>query len=124
MHCGMRSKFARQWSMVLLLVCAVPALAQIVTEPKTERLPPQLGNVSIEQRLNQQVPLDLMFRDESGATVQLGEFFRPGRPVVLSLVYFNCPMLCSQVLESLAHSLKMVKFDAGQDPGRLAHEVL
>lgn len=114
MHCEVKSNFARRWSMVLLLVCAVPALAQIVTEPKAERLPPQLGNVSIEQRLNQRVPLDLMFRDESGATVQLKQFFRTGRPVVLSLVYFNCPMLCSQVLESLAYSLKMVKFDAGR----------
>jgi protein SCO1/2 len=114
MHWEMKSSFVRWWSMALLLACAVPTLAQIVTEPKTERLPPQLGNVSIEQRLNQQVPLGLTFRDESGATVQLNQFFRPGRPVVLSLVYFNCPMLCSQVLESLAHSLKMVKFDAGQ----------
>jgi len=111
---GMRSKLVRQLSVALVLGFAVPTLAQIVTEPKPERLPPQLGDVSIEQRLNQQVPLDLKFRDETGATVQLGQFFSTGRPVVLSLVYFDCPMLCSQVLESLAHALRLVKFDAGQ----------
>ena len=110
---NMRSILVRTLSMTLLL-CAVPALAQIVTEPKPEKLPPQLGDVSIQQRLDQQVPLDLKFRDETGATVRLDQYFRAGRPVVLSLVYFNCPMLCSQVLESLAHALKQVRFDAGQ----------
>ncbi len=114
MKCGLRSNIVRHGWMALLLGCAVPALAQIVTEPKAERLPPQLGNISIEQKLSQQVPLDLAFHDESGATVHLAQFFRAGRPVILSLVYFNCPMLCSQVLESMAHALRLVKFDAGQ----------
>lgn len=96
-------------------VCASPALAQIVTEPPAERLPPQLGNVGIEQRLNQQVPLDLTFRDESGAPVRLRDYFQAGRPVVLSLVYYKCQILCSQVLSSLAGALRYVKFDAGTD---------
>jgi len=98
-----------------VLVCALPALAQIVTEPPAERLPPQLGKVGIEQRLNQQVPLDLTFRDESGAPVRLRDYFRSGRPVVLSLVYYRCQILCNQVLSSLAGALRYVKFDAGQD---------
>ena len=67
-----------------------------------DRLPPQLSDVGIEQKLNQQVPLDLPFRDEEGRTVKLGEFFDTGKPVVLALVYFDCPMMCSQVLNSLA----------------------
>jgi protein SCO1/2 len=90
------------------------ASAQIVTEPPAERLPPQLGKVGIEQRLNQQVPLNLAFRDESGRGVQLAQFFREGRPVVLSLVYFRCRILCNQVLSSLAGALRYVKFDAGK----------
>ncbi len=97
----------------LLFVLAAPAVAQIVTEPKAERLPPQLSDVAIEQRLNQQVPLNLMLRDESGATVRLGQYFHPNRPVVLSLVYFDCRMLCSEVLKSMADALRQVKFDAG-----------
>lgn len=103
------------FAVISTIVLTSMALAQIVTEPPAERLPPQLGNVGIEQRLNQQVPLDLQFRDESGRTVQLRDYFHAGRPVVLSLVYYNCQILCSQVLSSLAHSLRLVKFDAGTD---------
>ena len=103
-----------QWAVMLLLACAIPSLAQIVTEPPAERLPPQLGNVGIEQRLNQQVPLDLEFRDETGRPVRLGEYFHAGKPVVLSLVYFRCRLLCNQVLSSLAGALRYVKFDAGR----------
>ena len=59
--------------------------------------PDLLKEVGIDQKLNQQVPLDFTFRDETGKTVQLGQYF--GRkPVILSLVYYNCPMLCTQVL--------------------------
>jgi protein SCO1/2 len=74
-----------------------------------------LGNVGIEQRLNQQVPLDLSFRDEAGRTVQLSQYFQEGKPVVLSLVYFRCRILCDQVLSSLAGALRYVKFDAGKE---------
>ncbi len=98
---------------LLVTLCASSAAAQYYTEPKTTQLPPQLSNVAIEQKLNQQVPLDLTFRDASGRTVQLKDYFRPGKPVLLSLVYFNCRMLCSEVLASLAGALKLVKFDAG-----------
>lgn len=101
-------------SWTLLFVFAMPTFAQIVTEPKAERLPPQLSDVAIEQRLNHQVPLDLTLVDESGTPVKLGSYFRPTRPVVLSLVYFDCRMLCNEVLASMAESLKAVKFDAGK----------
>lgn len=97
-----------------LFLLTLSAAAQIVTEPPAERLPPQLGNVGIEQRLNQPVPLDLSFRDETGRSVQLRAYFHEGRPVVLSLVYFRCRILCSQVLSSLAGALRYVKFDAGK----------
>lgn len=101
-------------SAVFLLFFAVPCFSQIVTEPPAERLPPQLGNVGIEQRLNQLIPLDLEFRDEAGQTVRLNEYFQEGKPVVLSLVYFRCRMMCSQVLSSLAGALRYVKFDVGR----------
>jgi len=100
--------------LAIVFALAVSGAAQIVTEPRAERLPPQLGKVGIEQRLNQQVPLNLRFRDEAGRTVNLGDYFHSGRPVVLSLVYYQCQMLCSQVLASLASSLNLVKFDAGR----------
>jgi len=104
----------RAWTVAAFVLCVTPALAQIVTEPIAERLPAQLSDVAIEQRLNEQVPLGLTFRDETGAPVQLQKFFHPNKPVLLSLVYYNCQMLCGEVLTSLADSLRLVKFDAGQ----------
>lgn len=110
----MTSRNIIRWTLAVTLISSACAFAQIVTEPRADRLPPQLSDVSIEQKLNAQVPLDLTFHDESGAPVQLQQFFHPGRPVVLSLVYFNCRMLCSETLTSMADSLRLVKFDAGK----------
>jgi protein SCO1/2 len=77
-------------------------------------LPTALQNVGIDQKLNEQVPLDLQFLDETGRTVQLREYF--GRkPVILSLVFYECPMLCNQVLNGLVGSLKAQTFNVGQE---------
>jgi len=73
-----------------------------------------LENVGIDQRLGEPIPLDLQFRDESGATVRLGDFFGK-RPVVLALVYYSCPMLCNQVLNGLTSGLDVVSFDIGKE---------
>jgi protein SCO1 len=100
-------------ALVFLMMYSLPSAAQMA-DPSADRLPPQLGDVGIEQRLDQQVPLQLTFRDETGKTVVLGDYFQKGRPVILSLVYFNCSMLCSQVLAEIAHSLRRLKFDAGR----------
>ena len=87
--------------------------------PKQERAanskPKLLENVGIDQRLEQQVPLDLTFRDESGNTVRLGDYFGQ-KPVVLSLVYYSCPQLCSQVLNGLTGSLSTLRdFSIGKE---------
>lgn len=77
--------------------------------------PSILDQVGLDQRLNQQVPLDLTFTDENGKTVQLRQYFG-SKPVILSLVYYKCPMLCSQVLSGMAGMLNgIVRFDAGRD---------
>jgi protein SCO1 len=74
-----------------------------------------LDQVGIDQRLNQQVPLDLTFLDENGKQVQLKQYFG-SKPVLLALVYFQCPMLCSQVLGGIAGALNgIIRFDAGRD---------
>src|SRR5437764_973389 len=59
--------------------------------PQPNGVPAALQNVGIDQKLNSQVPLDLVFTDEEGRAVRLGEYFNKGKPVVLSLVYYNCP---------------------------------
>jgi protein SCO1/2 len=75
--------------------------------------PSLLKEDGIDQKLNQSVPLDLAFRDEHGKAVQLGEYFGK-KPVILSLVYYNCPMLCTQVLNGLESSLKLIPTDIGK----------
>ena len=76
--------------------------------------PEQLRSVKFDQRLGQPIPLDLLFRDETGAVVRLGDYFK-GRPVILTLVYYECPMLCTEVLNGLVSALKVVSLRPGQD---------
>ncbi|HEU4521985.1 MAG TPA: SCO family protein [Thermoanaerobaculia bacterium] len=95
---------------LVLLVCALPALAQTTSEQP--RLP---GKVAIAQKLGAQVPMDLMFRNEQGEVVRLGQFFGKNRPVLLNFVYYECPMLCPMTLEGTVTSLTQLKFDIGRD---------
>ncbi len=76
-------------------------------------LPEALLDVSFDQRLGATLPLDTPFVDEAGNTVQLGDYFGE-RPVILSFVYFDCPMLCTQVLNGLVTTLKAVPFEPGE----------
>lgn len=79
------------------------------------RKPSILDQVGLDQRLNNQVPLDLAFADESGQAVQLKQYFG-SKPVILALVYFQCPMLCSQVQAGLVGALNgIVRFNVGRD---------
>jgi protein SCO1 len=76
--------------------------------------PAPLRGVGITQRMNQQVPADLTFRDETGQTVRLGDYFGK-KPIVLSLVYFNCPFLCTEVLNGELRALQGVSLKLGGD---------
>ncbi|HEY0872789.1 MAG TPA: SCO family protein [Vicinamibacterales bacterium] len=98
---------------------AAPALAQGPLpqhEPgdPASAMPGILGRIGIDQRLNEQVPLDLEFVDETGQPVKLGQYFGK-RPVLLAMVYFECPMLCTQVLNGVTGALKTLNFDVGQE---------
>jgi len=104
-----------------LLLAASAASAQVSSygdkqmgEPASDHLPSVLMKAAIVQKLNTQIPLDGEFRDETGKTVRLGDYFGK-RPAILSLVYYNCPMLCSEELDGLAGALEMVKFRPGKD---------
>lgn len=78
-------------------------------------LPNALKEVGIEQKLGEQVPLDAEFKNEDGRAVKLNEYFGKERPVILALVYYECPMLCNEVLNGLTGSLKGISFDAGKE---------
>jgi protein SCO1/2 len=103
---------------VAMLLLAVSAWGQgmskgIMSPPANVR-PPRLENVGIEQRLDSPLPPDLAFRDETGRTVKLGDYF--GRkPLILNLVYYNCTMLCGEALAGLSSAMRLVKFDVGKE---------
>jgi protein SCO1/2 len=108
---------------LLLMISATPLFAQgprgpmtggIMSPPASVR-PPGLEFVGIEQHLNAEVPGDLVFRDELGNPVKLGDYFGKGRPVILNLGYYQCPMLCSELLQGLVGSMKVLTFELGKD---------
>lgn len=82
-------------------------------EPSSAR-PGVIGRIGIDQRLNHQVPLDLAFVDENGRDVKLRDYMGK-RPVLLALVYYECPMLCTQVLNGVTGALKVLSFDVGKE---------
>ena len=94
------------------LAASLPVAAQVQTPPDTR--PAILRNVAIEQHLDKPLPLDLPFRDEAGRNVRLRDYFGK-RPVVLVLAYYNCPMLCTEVLNGLSSAMRVLTFDAGRD---------
>ena len=101
-----------------VLLISAPAFGQGMTKgimsPPANVRPPGLQNVGIEQHLDEQIPPDLSFRDETGKPVRLGDYFGK-KPVILNLVYYNCPMLCGEVLSGLEGALRVLKFDVGKE---------
>jgi protein SCO1 len=85
-----------------------------IMSPPANLRPPGLKNVGIQQNLHTQIPPDLAFRDETGKTVHLSDYFGQ-KPLILSLVYYRCPMLCGEVLSGLSSALKVLKFNVGDE---------
>ncbi len=104
------TSYALRFTLLVLLIASLPLRAQILDSNVP---PPMLREVGIDQKLGAPLPLDLTFRDESGETVQLQQYFGD-KSIVLSFVYYECPMLCTQVLNGLLESLKTLSFDAGK----------
>src|ERR1700744_3677886 len=77
-------------------------------------LPAALRNVGFEPPLNGQIPATIHFKDETGKDVTLGDYYH-GKPVLLALVYYGCPMLCNQIEQGVVGSLKMLSFNPGTD---------
>lgn len=93
---------------VVLLILATGATA------KAADTPAELAGVGFDQRLNEQVPLDLEFVDEAGKPVKLGDYFH-SKPVILVLAYYQCPRLCTMVLNGLVQGLLEIPYTAGKD---------
>ena len=102
------------------LLCA-PVFAQVSSygdkqsgDNAGDQLPQVLQRVGVAQRLNQPLPLDAAFVDETGKAVKLGDYFGK-HPAIVSLVYYTCPMLCSEELDGLTGALSMVHMSPGKD---------
>ena len=120
--CGLRPE---AWGLLIWALCLAPAAEAQPGFPAGYSDPqrpgtvstqtiPQLKDVSFKQRLNERLPLDASFTDETGRRVTLGEYF--GRtPVLLAFVYYQCPMLCTQVMNGISSALKVMPFAAGED---------
>lgn len=110
--------------MAAVLACALlsaPLFAQVSSygdkqagENSGDQLPQILKKVAVAQHLNRQLPLDAAFVDDTGKAVKLGDYFGK-HPAILSLVYYNCPLLCSEELDGISSALEMVKLKPGKD---------
>jgi len=106
--------------LLVCMVCASPALVAQVSSygdkqvGATNEQPALLDGVGIAQHLNQQLPLNVMLTDDEGKQVALGKYFGK-HPAIFALVYYRCPMLCSEELDGLTSALQMVKYVPGKD---------
>src|SRR5689334_22701922 len=108
-------------SIALLALGATCVLAQYKPRAEKEisaadaanRLPAQLVGVGIEEHLGRSIDLDLTFNDENGEAVKLREFFNKGRPVLLNLIYYNCPQLCTLILNRQVEIMKQMPWTPG-----------
>ena len=107
-------------AIVLCMAVMTPSLQAQVSSYSDKSVGPEdkppslLNGVGIAQHLNWQLPLNLTFTDDAGKQVQLGDYFGK-RPAILALVYYRCPMLCSEEMDGLASALQMVNFVPGKD---------
>lgn len=108
----MKTRF--RFSLLLLLASLLLLSSLHAQGLNASNQPDILKKIGIDQRLGEQAPLDLEFYDEAGNTVLLQQYFGE-KPVILALVYYNCPMLCNLVLNGLTKNLKPLSFSAGEE---------
>lgn len=98
-------------AIVGVLVSASLARAQALTN----ELPKAAQNLEIEEKVGNTLPLDEVFTDADGKTVRLGDYFKDGKPAILALVYYRCPVICTVVMEKIAESMQGMDLTVGQD---------
>ena len=113
----MRKESVRGCRAVLLswLILSGLIVAHAQGPVRSDQMPQELNDVGLNEKLNTQVDPNLTFIDEAGQSVALKDYFGKGRPVVLNLVYYSCPLLCGMVLQGVVRSLKQVPYTPGQE---------
>jgi len=111
-----------KWLALTLALACVPMVAQVSSygdkatgENTGDQLPQVLAKVQVTQHLNEQLPLDASFVDDTGAPVTLAKYFDGKHPAIMTAVYYNCPMLCSEEMDGLVSALLMVHLVPGKD---------
>ena len=97
------------------LAASASAYAGVPAQDRIEPVPDQLARVGVEEKLDAALPLQLLFKDDAGRDVTLGSYFRPGHPVVLTLNYYRCPMLCTLELNGLVEGMKGLAWTPGDE---------
>lgn len=91
---------------------------QVATDARGQDVPGAadiLQKIGIDQHIDAQVPLEATFRDETGSEVKLADYFGDGKPVILNLVYLECPMLCNMTMDGLIRTMRALPLSAGED---------
>lgn len=97
------------------VLMAPPAIAQQDGQPVDAPYRPETEGVRVDEQLEAMIPMDLMFIDEQYRPVRLGDLFEPGKPVILNLGYYECPMLCSLIWQGLSDAVRKLQWTPGQD---------
>jgi len=111
--------FQRSWRRAVLAV-SLAAFALVgpgggVAHAERDNTPKELKHVGVDEHLDGQIPLDAIFRDETGAMVHLGNYFKGERPAIFILAYYSCPVLCGMVQNAAATAMKQIPWTAGKD---------
>jgi protein SCO1/2 len=108
---------ANTWSKNSANLAMVILTAVLVTSPVSGQIadysPPELRGIDVVEHLGEKIPLDLVFLNDKGDTVSLGGYFNQGKPVILVLAYYECPMLCTLVLNGLSDGLRNLSWAPG-----------
>ena len=121
-HTIRKQAWGAKWLALTLALACVPMVAQVSSygdkstgENTGDQLPQVLAKVQVTQHLNEQLPLDASFLDDTGAPVTLAKYFDGKHPAIMTAVYYNCPMLCSEEMDGLVSALLMVHLTPGKD---------
>lgn len=98
-----------------VIVFALPGRGVNAQPLSAETTPPELKGVGVTEHLNERIPLDLVFTTESGQNVKIGDLLKPGRPVILTLNFYRCEMLCNLTLNGLVNALNDIEWTAGKE---------
>jgi len=100
----------------MLVIALAAGVARAQGYLPADVLPEQFRDVGIDERLDQPLPLDATFTDSEGKQVRLGDYFQTGKPALLALVYYRCPMLCTLVVNGMMDAARQIDWTPGNGP--------